>query len=88
MSVNTRLSWTPSEKPMPETSPRPGARTRGRTEADPHALRLPVAPSRRHWYVPCKTAVDFVGEFKPSPFRFRTMQEWKPGRTPIEYLNP
>jgi lipopolysaccharide/colanic/teichoic acid biosynthesis glycosyltransferase len=60
MSINTRLSWTPPEKPMPETSPRSGARTRGRTESDPHSLRLPVGPSRRPWYVPCKTAVDFV----------------------------
>lgn len=32
--------------------------------------------------IPARSAVDFVGEFKPSPFRFRTMQEWKPGRTP------
>jgi hypothetical protein len=34
--------------------------------------------------IPAKTDVDFVGEFKPSPFRFRTMEEWKPGRTPAE----
>ena len=34
--------------------------------------------------IPAKSAVDFVGEFKPTPFRFRTMPEWKPGLTPAD----
>jgi hypothetical protein len=34
--------------------------------------------------IPAKSAVDFVGEFKPSRFGFRTLQEWKPGRTPAD----
>jgi hypothetical protein len=34
--------------------------------------------------IPTKTNVDFVGEFKPSPFRFRKIEEWKPGKTPAE----
>jgi lipopolysaccharide/colanic/teichoic acid biosynthesis glycosyltransferase len=58
MSTKTRSSRTLSDA-RPEVPPLP-VRSRGRTEADPHVLRLPMAPSRRHWYVPCKTAVDFV----------------------------
>ena len=34
--------------------------------------------------IPSKTNVDFVGPFTPSPFRFRKMEEWKPGKTPAE----
>ena len=34
--------------------------------------------------IPARSDVAFVGEFKPSPFRFRTMAEWKPGRTPAD----
>jgi len=34
--------------------------------------------------IPAKTDVDFVGEFKPTPFRFRKIEEWKPGKTPAE----
>ena len=34
--------------------------------------------------IPTKTNVDIVGEYKPTPFRFRTMEEWKPGKTPAE----
>jgi len=34
--------------------------------------------------IPARSDVDFIGEFKPSPFRFRTMEEWKPGRTPAD----
>ncbi|HLK55878.1 MAG TPA: ThuA domain-containing protein [Chthonomonadaceae bacterium] len=36
--------------------------------------------------IPAKSAVDFVGEFKPSPFKFRTLQEWKPGQAPADLL--
>ncbi len=32
--------------------------------------------------IPRKNNVDFVGEFKPSPFRFKTLEEWKPGSPP------
>jgi hypothetical protein len=31
-----------------------------------------------------KANVEFVGEFKPSPFRFRKTEEWKPGKTPAQ----
>ena len=31
-----------------------------------------------------KANIDFVGEFKPSQFRFRKLEEWKPGITPAE----
>ena len=34
--------------------------------------------------IPAKNAVDFVGEFKPSPFHFKTLEEWKPGVTPAD----
>lgn len=34
--------------------------------------------------IPAKNAVDFVGEYQPTPFRARTMQEWKPGQTPAD----
>lgn len=34
--------------------------------------------------IPKRTNVDFVGEFKPTPFRFRKTEEWKPGRTPAQ----
>ena len=38
--------------------------------------------------IPAKSAIDFVGEFKPSPFKFRTLDEWKPGRTPADLQSP
>jgi hypothetical protein len=36
--------------------------------------------------IPAKSNVDLVGDFKPTPFRFRTMEEWKPGRTPADLI--
>ena len=60
MSIRTRTSRAPSDQARPEMTPRPAPRSRGRAEADAHKLRLPMGPSRRHWYVPCKTAIDFV----------------------------
>jgi hypothetical protein len=35
--------------------------------------------------IPAKNNVELVGEFKPSPFRFRKMEEWKPGKPPSAY---
>ncbi len=32
--------------------------------------------------IPDKTNVDVVGEYKPTPFRFKKPEEWKPGVTP------
>jgi type 1 glutamine amidotransferase len=32
--------------------------------------------------IPEKTSVEIVGEFKPTPFRFRKNEEWKPGVKP------
>ena len=34
--------------------------------------------------IPAKSAVEFVGEFNSTLFRFKTLQEWKPGLTPAE----
>lgn len=34
--------------------------------------------------IPAKNAVDLVGEYKPTPFHFKTLQEWKPGQTPAD----
>jgi len=34
--------------------------------------------------IPARSDVDYVGVFNPSPFRFRKMEEWKPGKTPAE----
>jgi type 1 glutamine amidotransferase len=34
--------------------------------------------------IPVKSAVEFVGDFQPTPFRFKTLQEWKPGLTPAD----
>lgn len=36
--------------------------------------------------IPTKSNVEFVGEFKPTPFRFKKMEEWKPGQTPADLL--
>jgi hypothetical protein len=35
--------------------------------------------------IPAKNNVELVGEFKPSPFRFRKTEEWKPGKPPSAY---
>jgi hypothetical protein len=35
--------------------------------------------------IPAKSSVDLVGDFKPSPFRFRKTEEWKPGKLPSDY---
>ncbi len=35
--------------------------------------------------IPARSNVDLVGDFKPSPFRFKKSEEWKPGRKPSEY---
>ncbi len=32
--------------------------------------------------IPDKTNVDLVGDFKPTPFRFKKNEEWKPGMKP------
>jgi type 1 glutamine amidotransferase len=34
--------------------------------------------------IPPRSNVEIVGEFKPSPFRFKKDAEWKPGKTPQE----
>jgi type 1 glutamine amidotransferase len=34
--------------------------------------------------IPEKTNVEIVGEFKPTPFRFRKSEEWKPGVKPAD----
>ena len=34
--------------------------------------------------IPAKTDVELVGEFQPTPFRFRKSEEWKPGVKPAE----
>lgn len=34
--------------------------------------------------IPGRTNVDLVGEFKPTPFRFRKNEEWKPGVKPAD----
>ena len=34
--------------------------------------------------IPVKSDVGYVGDFAPSPFRFKEMAEWKPGRKPGE----
>ena len=34
--------------------------------------------------IPEKTNVELVGEFKPTPFRFKDNEEWKPGVKPAE----
>jgi type 1 glutamine amidotransferase len=34
--------------------------------------------------IPGKTSVEIVGEFKPTPFRFRKSEEWKPGVKPAD----
>src|SRR5262245_43978558 len=34
--------------------------------------------------IPDKTNVEIVGEFKPTPFRFRKSEEWKPGVKPAD----
>ncbi len=34
--------------------------------------------------IPAKTSVGFVGEFNPSPFHFRKMEDWKPGVKPSD----
>jgi type 1 glutamine amidotransferase len=36
--------------------------------------------------IPAKTNVDLVGEFKPSMFKFKKNEEWKPGKLPEEYF--
>jgi hypothetical protein len=36
--------------------------------------------------IPDKTNVDLVGEFKPTMFKFRKPEEWKPGKLPEEYF--
>ena len=36
--------------------------------------------------IPAKTTVDLVGEFKPTMFRFKKNEEWKPGKLPEEYF--
>ena len=32
--------------------------------------------------IPAKSDVRFVGEFVPSQFRFKKLEEWKPGKAP------
>ena len=34
--------------------------------------------------IPDKSNVDLVGDFKPTPFRFKKNEEWKPGVKPAE----
>ncbi len=34
--------------------------------------------------IPPKSNVDLVGDYNPSPFEFRTMENWKPGKLPAE----
>ena len=34
--------------------------------------------------IPAKTNVDLVGEYKPTPFRFKQPAEWKPGVKPAD----
>ncbi len=34
--------------------------------------------------IPDKSNVDLVGAYKPTPFRFKKSEEWKPGVTPLE----
>ncbi|MBA4068023.1 MAG: hypothetical protein C0501_30825 [Isosphaera sp.] len=36
--------------------------------------------------IPEKSDVTLVGEYKPTPFRFRKSEEWQPGKTPAELL--
>ena len=35
--------------------------------------------------LPAKPNVDLVGEFRPTPFRSKKNEEWKPGRKPQDY---
>ena len=35
--------------------------------------------------IPAATDVTFVGDYKPTAFKFRKDAEWKPGKTPAEY---
>jgi type 1 glutamine amidotransferase len=35
--------------------------------------------------IPARADVDLVGEFQPSPFKFKKSEEWKPGRKPSEH---
>src|SRR5689334_10460272 len=34
--------------------------------------------------IPARSDVDLVGEFKPTPFRFKKAEEWKPSVRPSE----
>ncbi|MEO2089423.1 MAG: ThuA domain-containing protein [Gemmataceae bacterium] len=36
--------------------------------------------------IPAKTNVDLVGQFKPTMFRFKKNEEWKPGKLPEDYF--
>jgi type 1 glutamine amidotransferase len=36
--------------------------------------------------IPEKTDVALVGEYKPTPFKFKKADEWQPGKTPAELL--
>ena len=35
--------------------------------------------------IPAKADVDIVGEYNPSPFDFRPMESWKPGKLPAQF---
>jgi hypothetical protein len=37
--------------------------------------------------IPERSNVDLVGEFKPTPFRFKKSEEWKPGITPAQLVD-
>ena len=34
--------------------------------------------------IPARSNVDLVGDYRPTPFRFRKSEEWKPGLKPSQ----
>jgi type 1 glutamine amidotransferase len=84
------VAWTKTYKGEGDKTGRVFTTTMGASQDMPFEGTRRMVVNACYWAagledkIPDKSNVDLVGDFKPTAFRFKKSEEWKPGVTPAE----